>query len=161
MDSRHDRVEHALRVIRGFDFSLLRQKLLDAEHGPGWNEEELAAAQGMYEQFLALTFAYPDDVLIPSKLADEFWHRHILDTRAYARDCDALFGFFLHHFPYLGIRDEADAELLVTSGDHTYALLQRHFGDSVFAGASSAKCSRGPCSSCSSCGRKDTRLAAE
>ena len=37
---------------------------------------------------------------------------HILDTRAYSRDCEFLFGRFLHHFPYFGMRGDADRAAL-------------------------------------------------
>jgi hypothetical protein len=39
-------------------------------------------------------------------------HRHILDTAAYREDCEAIFGRFLDHFPYFGLRGDADAEAL-------------------------------------------------
>lgn len=39
----------------------------------------------------------------------KFWHYHILDTRAYHKDCDTVFGHYLHHFPYFGMRGEQDA----------------------------------------------------
>lgn len=39
----------------------------------------------------------------------KFWHYHILDTRAYHKDCDTVFGHYLHHFPYFGMRGEHDA----------------------------------------------------
>ena len=37
---------------------------------------------------------------------------HILDTRKYAADCEAAFGHFVHHFPYLGLRGEEDTKAL-------------------------------------------------
>ena len=40
------------------------------------------------------------------------WHRHILDTRAYASDCERIFRNFMHYFPYFGLRGEADAVAL-------------------------------------------------
>jgi hypothetical protein len=39
---------------------------------------------------------------------DKFWHQHILDTVGYARDCQLMFGYFLHHNPYLGLGLEGD-----------------------------------------------------
>jgi hypothetical protein len=43
--------------------------------------------------------------------------KHILDTAAYREDCDEIFGRFLDHFPYFGMRDEQDAQAL----EHAYA----------------------------------------
>src|SRR5690606_32149242 len=51
------------------------------------------------KQFLALSAKYPDADISPSKNVDAFWHAHILDTRKYARDCEAPFGYFIHHVP--------------------------------------------------------------
>src|SRR5262249_39319225 len=59
---------------------------------------------------------------------DRFWHMHILDTRKYAADCDAVFGHFLHHFPYLGLRGEEDAKALDAAFAQMQALLAREFG---------------------------------
>jgi len=35
----------------------------------------------------------------PTQDVDDFWHQHILDTRRYHRDCQAVFGGYLHHEP--------------------------------------------------------------
>ena len=143
------RVDHALGLIRDIDFSMVRAKLTDPDHGYGWSTERLELAEAQYRQFLALTYAYPDKVLIPSRLADEYWHAHILDTRAYAHDCQRLFGFFLHHFPYLGLRGEEDAHLLASHIAATQELAAIHFGQDDFDGAD--------CGSCSGCATIDTR----
>jgi hypothetical protein len=57
-----------------------------------------------YRKFLALHLSYPDVDIVPCKIVDEIWHQHILDTAAYRDDCDALFGRFLDHFPYVAAR---------------------------------------------------------
>ena len=36
------------------------------------------------------------------------WHAHILDTAAYRADCDAIFGQYLDHLSYFGIRGDQD-----------------------------------------------------
>ena len=38
-------------------------------------------------------------VAMPSKLIDACWHVFICDTRNYARFCEAILGWFLHHEP--------------------------------------------------------------
>jgi hypothetical protein len=147
-------IDCALQRLTKIDFSLVRQKLASADHGHAWSGETIDQAQLQYEHFLALVQAYPDEALVPSPLADEFWHQHILDTRAYEHDSHHLFGFFLHHFPYLGIRSEADAELLRVCSERTAGLYSRHFGNTVAAGA---YCSGGGGGSCSSCSQIDPR----
>jgi hypothetical protein len=47
-------------------------------------------------------------VIVPPRSADQVWHTHILDTAKYAEDMLTIFGFFLHHFPYLGRRGHED-----------------------------------------------------
>ena len=37
---------------------------------------------GRYRRFLALHLAFPDMDVVPCKLVDEMWHRHILDPAA-------------------------------------------------------------------------------
>lgn len=60
--------------------------------------EVLAEAETQYRQFLQL--CRDDTGTVPTELADKVWHTHILDTRKYAADCDALFGQFMHHNPH-------------------------------------------------------------
>lgn len=53
---------------------------------------------------------HPGESIIPHKEVDEVWHMHILDTRKYAADCENIFGHFLHHFPYFGMRGAHDRD---------------------------------------------------
>jgi len=66
--------------------------------------------------------------VVPSKIVDTFWHYHILDTQAYAEDCDRVFGSFLHHYPYFGMRGEADARALTDAYDETLVLYESRYG---------------------------------
>jgi hypothetical protein len=53
-----------------------------------------------YRQFLYLIMKHPSQTVIPwSQALDDFWHEHILDTAKYAKDCEDLFGGFIHHNP--------------------------------------------------------------
>jgi len=48
---------------------------------------------------------------------------------AYAKDCETVFGYFMHHFPYFGIYGKEDYQQLVTAFDKTCALSRKtHFG---------------------------------
>src|SRR3954471_4348768 len=89
---------------RVLDLSNVRMKLADPEEGHGFAASELDLREQEYRRFLALHLAYPEMDVVPCKLVDGIWHQHILDTNAYARDCEAIFGRFLHHFPYFGMR---------------------------------------------------------
>jgi len=52
-----------------------------------------------YKRWLWLKSRYPKEGFTPPDLVDFAWHHHILDTKAYAHDCEQLFGRFLHHNP--------------------------------------------------------------
>lgn len=111
------------------DFTLLKSKLQDADEGEGWSIEYTDLVHAEYIKFLALTRAYPDLAIVPSGEVDTFWHYHILDTQAYAEDCQSVFGKILHHFPYFGMRSEVDAANLRSAWAETNALYRRHFGE--------------------------------
>src|SRR3954453_22454744 len=94
------------------DLGNVKMKLADSDEGPGLSHDYIELMEGEYRKFLALQLLYPDADIVPCKIVDEMWHRHILDTAAYREDCDAIFGRFLDHFPYFGMRGEADAQAL-------------------------------------------------
>ena len=132
-------LEAALRKVEALDFTLLRQKLVDEQ---GLTLELCDEAEGLYRRFLALNLRYPDRKICPTGPIDLFWHAHILDTVAYERDCAALFGPFLHHFPFFwppGPEDRADLER--TFAD-SVDLFIRHFGIDPTAGDTQARSCR-------------------
>ena len=43
-------------------------------------------------------------------------------------DCDKVFGGFLHHFPYFGMRGAEDAAALSQAYDETLSLYEAEFG---------------------------------
>jgi len=76
-----------------------------------------------------LSVTHPEETLAPSKDVDRFWHGHILDTLKYAEDCEKVFGYFLHHFPYFGMRGAEDAANLAAAAEHTKRLYQQEFSN--------------------------------
>lgn len=52
-----------------------------------------------YKCFLELMRLYPDKIFSPSQEVDEVWHAHILHTLLYAKQCQEIFGRFIHHNP--------------------------------------------------------------
>ena len=76
----------------------------------GWEIEKVDRITLDYRCFLQAVRNAPDELLAPSKDVDLFWHHHILDTRKYIEDCQNLFGKYIHHFPYSGIRGDKDAQ---------------------------------------------------
>lgn len=66
-----------------------------------WTEAQCELVERWYRRYLTLALLYPSAPLVPTPEIDEFWHRHILFTQKYSRDCDRVLGRFLHHHPSL------------------------------------------------------------
>ena len=113
--------------VAALDFQRLKHKMTatsEAEMtGEVWDKGEKE-----YRRFLALKQMYPGISLVPNKLVDKVWHAHILDTRAYREDCNAVFGRFIDHYPYFGIYGVDDHQALKHSFKQTISLYERHFG---------------------------------
>lgn len=136
------------RVDEVIDLSNIRMKMADPEEGAGLTERELAVMEAEYRRFLALHLAFPDADIVPCKLVDEMWHRHILDTIAYRQDCDALFGRFLDHFPYFGMRGEEDAQALQDAYGETLGRYRAAWGEppaGTWISSDASKCKRTNC----------------
>jgi hypothetical protein len=63
----------------------------------GWDGERADLASRNYLRFLASAGgeALNEDI-------DAIWHEHILHTKRYREDCEALAGGFVDHFPAQG-----------------------------------------------------------
>lgn len=112
------------------------------------------ATRGALElrRFYALYKKYGDSTISPSKFMDEMWHYHILDTMNYGPDCETMFGQFLHHFPYLGLRGGSDKQEVDETFERTKQLYFREFGEEMLGGGSDTACvSPGPGGQCASC----------
>lgn len=138
-----------LSSIAAIDFTMVKMKLMDTEEGAGWTANYTDRVELEYRRYLALSRNYPDKAVVPSKVVDTFWHFHILDTQAYVDDCDKVFGYFLHHYPYFGMRGEQDAQALGSAYDETLALYEAHFGT-----APEELWAREGASRCPNCGRR-------
>lgn len=121
--------EALARVEREIDLSGLRFKLGNPEDGVAPPQGLLDLMESEYRRFLALRLAHPSAGIVPCKLVDAMWHSHILDTRAYADDCDRLFGGFMHHYPYFGMRGADDEQALADAYEETLRLYQEAFGE--------------------------------
>jgi hypothetical protein len=115
-------------VISSLDLDKVKLKLMHVESGEGWGHERAEAAEAGYRRFLYLTRKYPGEPIAPSVDVDTFWHYHILDTVKYANDCDAVFGHFLHHDPYVGIGEDASPGDQVRAGERMRELHEAEFG---------------------------------
>src|SRR5438105_2569036 len=124
-------VEQVVAAIQAIDLDPIKLKLMDREEGQGWSREQADRVEKGYRRFLTLLVKFPEMQIAPSKDIDKFWHGHILDTMKYAEDCQTVFGYFLHHFPYFGMRGEEDAANLAEAGRTTKRLYEKEFGEAV------------------------------
>jgi hypothetical protein len=116
-------------AIFALDLDPIKAKLMHKESGEGWSQEHVNAVELEYRRFLALTKLFPDEPVAPLFNVDIFWHYHILDTMKYAADCEQAFGYFLHHFPYSGLRGEEDESVHQQISAHTRELYEATFGE--------------------------------
>jgi hypothetical protein len=115
--------------FRKLDLRPILFSVVERENGPRWNINLAMIVADWYRNFLYLVGLYPSEELVPTEAIDEFWHYHILDTLKYHADCQMLFGSYLHHFPYLGLRGGTDKDLLASKFRNTIALFVQHFRD--------------------------------
>lgn len=135
-------------VFEALDLSPIKLKLMHVESGEGWSERRVNAVEAEYRRFLFLMKKYPDAGASPTIDVDMFWHYHILDTMKYARDCEATFGFFLHHYPYVGMGAGSDDSERLEAGERMRAIYESEFGvvvkgDAAFCGAPSKQVLQG------------------
>jgi hypothetical protein len=141
--------EEALRDLgTNLDLTDIRMKLADAGEGPGLAQSRLDLMEGEYRKFLALQLAHPEAMIVPCEIVDQIWHQHILDTAAYRRDCEAIFGRFLDHYPYFGMRSKAEAEELNDAYAETLDLYRDVFGEpppDTWVSTDAARCRKPTC----------------
>jgi hypothetical protein len=117
--------------IKNLNFDRIKNKLMITEDGEKWTIELCDIAEREYKRLLTLIKLYPKTNFVPTKLMDKFWHQHILDTIAYKNDCENVFGFFLHHFPYFGIYGIEDAANLSKEFVKTQAYYLENFNEQM------------------------------
>ncbi|WNZ27473.1 glycine-rich domain-containing protein-like [Leptolyngbya sp. NK1-12] len=116
-----------LQRLARIDFGPIAFKLMHPDKGPGWPLAQTTHAIEQYRRFLFLHHRYPTAQLVPSQEIDQVWHIHILDTAKYRQDCQFLFGRFIDHYPYFGLRGEADRQAMEHAFAHTQALFEQCF----------------------------------
>lgn len=136
--------QHNYSPIDELDLEPIKVKLMHEESGEGWSLEHADAVEKEYRRFLHLMKKYPQEPAAPLMDVDTFWHYHILDTMKYAVDCEAVFGHFLHHFPYIGLRGEEDEEAHHAMGERMKELYEETFGEDYIRASTTAWSARAP-----------------
>jgi hypothetical protein len=116
-------------VVFELNLDQIKMKLMHVESGEGWSAERAQVVEFEYRRFLYLMKMFPNEQFSPSVDVDTFWHYHILDTAKYARDCEQALGFFLHHYPYVGLGEDSSAAQHQRSGERMRELYEGTFGE--------------------------------
>jgi hypothetical protein len=127
-------------AVMQLDLEPIKTKLMHVESGEGWSLDKANAVEKEYRRFLCLMKLYPDESIAPLVDVDTFWHYHILDTMKYAVDCEQAFGYFVHHYPYVGLRGEDDEQFRIDSGERMQSLYEATFGEAYPVTDASAYC---------------------
>lgn len=101
---------------------------------PDWSDEHLRSEVTRYLKFLLLAQLHPGVALAPTKDIDVIWHAHMLAPRAYARDCQRLFGDVLDHDGGFGSTPE-ELPILKQVFQQTAELWQQTYGEPYVEGA--------------------------
>jgi hypothetical protein len=107
----HHQSEYALfSKFENLDLKSVIFKLTHPKDVHQWSLEKAEHVVSQYKKFLFLNALYPEQELIPTREIDDVWHVHILDTEKYRNDCQYLFGHFLDHYPYSGLKGKQNEE---------------------------------------------------
>jgi hypothetical protein len=135
-------IEERLCRVDELDLEPIVYKLVHPE--PGEAHLSLADADRdveLYRCFLKLCVLYPSRAIVPTRELDRVWHTHMLDTAKYRADCDRVFGRFLDHFPYAGLRGEDDRRAWREDFARSRALFRDHFGVEIGTEPAASACS--------------------
>ena len=126
-------------AIAEINLEMIKMKMHEAEEGENWTHEQCDSAEIEYKRYLQLCKVFGKGI-VPNKIMDTVWHYHILDTRAYAQDCENVFGHILHHFPYFGMGGEQDSINLKNSFIKTKEQYLATFGEDMVRDSQEMKC---------------------
>ena len=129
-------------AVLAMDLGPIKYKLMTPEGG-GWSLDQVEEVEVWYKRFLMLTHLHRGTPIVPAKLVDQMWHTHILDTAKYADDCEKVFGAYVHHFPYFGVRSEQDRSELNSAWDSTKQMLRDEFSEDPAFDAGMSLCAGG------------------
>lgn len=135
------RMAERLGRVDELDLEPIVYKLVHSEPG----EEPLTLtdadqAVALYRYFLKLCVLYPGMMLVPTRQLDRVWHTHMLDTAKYRADCDAMFGQFMDHFPYAGLRGVGDRQAWEEAFAGTCRLFREQFGADIGTQPAASAC---------------------
>jgi len=125
-----ENMKSSIDIIKNIDLSPIAFKLTCCEDGNSWTKDRAIKAVKQYKVFLFTVLCHQKQnvSIVPTKNIDVVWHTHILDTQLYHANCQMIFGYYLHHFPYFGLRGKEDALALKNAFEES-KLLYTKYGD--------------------------------
>jgi hypothetical protein len=134
------------------DLNPIKYKLMKDKD---WTLERANRVEPQYKAFLFLIGSKVKAEFVPTFDIDEMWHTHILDTRKYMTDCALHFGAYIHHYPYLGMKDAEDRSRAESLFATTCTTIAEAFNINVHdldATSCGGGCGGGSCGGGSGCG---------
>jgi hypothetical protein len=98
-------MENTIQSIYTLDLDYLVHRMVNKHK---WDLLASQESVRKYKNFLILHYLYPQTSLVPTSEIDEIWHNHILHTKNYTRDCNQIFGCYIHHNPSSGSQRERE-----------------------------------------------------
>lgn len=117
--------------IAAIDLEMIKMKMSLPDEGEGWTKEQCDDAEVEYKRFLHMNKKFLKSAIVPTDVIDTMWHYHILDTRAYHKDSEKVFGGYFHHFPYFGLRGNEDKQNLISSFEITKVIYEEEFKEKM------------------------------
>tara|TARA_B110000014_G_C19769445_1_gene400398 strand:+ start:153 stop:623 length:471 start_codon:yes stop_codon:yes gene_type:complete len=144
--------DDGLEKIRKLNLERFYSKLIKEQPHKNWSPELFNTAKEEYRRFLELEYRYPDLNFGPTCIMDDLWHQHILDTKAYTRDCAEILGKYLHHAPSFDDSESEKDERMIEARGNLVEKYSMHFGGSPYGlqGPCTSGCA-GTCGDCSDC----------
>ena len=126
-------LREAKEYIDSIDFSNIINKLVNRHKWARAEAEETCQQFRNYLWLIKKSGLDREQPLPPSEDIDEFWHHAILETAEYFKHCNAIFGRYLHHYPYLGIDGKTNMGDLRNYFKQTQQLYTKEFGGPITA----------------------------
>lgn len=126
--------KEAKHFLNEIDFTYIIDILTGQEktyNSLDWAESRAKKAVRAYKNWLYLKRKYYSELLPPSKEVDHVWHLHMLFTERYHKDSNRIFGEYLHHFPYFGLRGKSDLNNLIRAFEQTKKLYQEEYNEEI------------------------------
>ncbi|PHM33399.1 glycine-rich domain-containing protein [Xenorhabdus innexi] len=128
--------EEFFEKIESVNFSVIRKKLTQKNPNIAkvWSEEGAIDAIEQYKRFMYLIYKYNKSgiKLVPSIEIDEIWHHHILDTKNYQKDCENIYGYFVHHSPFSELTGDNKLDEVSINFMKTQQLYLEEFGEYMY-----------------------------